>query len=198
MYKVIDMISLRELEKTLLAEHIGNGNVVADFTVGNGNDTLWLAKRVGEHGTVYGFDIQKQAVNNTIKLLEDNGVSDRCRIICDSHHNMLNYIDQKLDAGVFNLGFLPGGDKGITTLRETTIPAIKTAISLINPGGCLLIAIYPGHEEGRLEGELVCEMLSSYEQKHLSAYRFNVLNASTSPYFIFIEVSPRYNGGVQQ
>lgn len=189
------MISLREMEKTLLAEHIGNGNVVADFTAGNGNDTLWLARRVGEHGLVYGFDIQKQAVDNTLALLEKNEVADRCRIVCDSHHNMLNYIDGMLDAGVFNLGFLPGGDKGITTLRETTIPAIQTAISLIKPGGCLLIAVYPGHDEGRIEGELICEMLSKYEQKHLSAYRFNVLNAPSSPYFILVEISPRYNGG---
>ena len=189
------MISLREMEKKLLAEHIGNGNVVADFTVGNGNDTLWLARRVGEHGLVYGFDIQEQAVKNTLTLLKKNEVVDRCNIICDSHHNMLNYISTKLDAGVFNLGFLPGGDKGITTLRETTIPAIKAAISLIKAGGCLLIAVYPGHEEGRVEGDMICEMLSQYDQKHLSAYRFNVLNASSSPYFIFIEVSPRYNGG---
>ncbi len=186
------MISLREMEKQLLAEHIGNGNTVADFTMGNGNDTLWLAKRVGEGGTVYGFDIQQQAVDNTNALLKSHGVSDRCKTVCDSHHNLLSYIKEPIDAGVFNLGFLPGGDKGITTLRETTIPAIKDAISVIKPGGCLLIAVYPGHEEGRLEGEMICEMLAAYEQKHLSAYRFNVLNAPTSPYFILVEISPRY------
>ena len=191
---VTNMISLREMEKKLLSEHIGNGNVVADFTIGNGNDTLWLAKRVGENGFVYGFDIQQQAVDNTKALLDKNGVADRCNIICDSHHKLLEYIKTPIDAGVFNLGFLPGGDKGITTLRETTIPAIKDAISLVKAGGCLLIAVYPGHEEGQLEGEMICDMLSKYQQKHLSAYRFCVLNAPTSPYFIFIEISPKYKG----
>lgn len=189
------MLSLRDMEKELLARHIGAGCSAADFTVGNGNDTLWLAGQVGERGRVYGFDIQKQAIDNTRALLEKNGVLDRCRLVCDSHHNLLKYIDGPIDAGVFNLGFLPGGDKGLTTLRKTTIPAIRDAVSILKPGGCLLVAVYPGHEEGRLEGEAICSMLSAYEQKQLSAYRFNVLNSPSSPYFVFIETNPKCRPG---
>ncbi len=186
------MLSLRVIEKDLLADHIGNGSVVGDFTMGNGHDTLWLAERVGKEGKVYAFDIQDGALANTKKLLEENDCLERCTLIKDSHHKLLEYVKEPLDAGVFNLGFLPGGDKRITTLRETTLPAINAAISVIKPGGCLLIAVYPGHEEGNIEGQLICEMLSGREQKELSAYRFNVLNAPTSPYFIFIELNPKY------
>ncbi len=185
------MLSLRIMEKELLAEHIGSGNVVADFTMGNGNDTLWLAQRVGENGKVYAFDIQEAAVANTEKLLREKGYLDRCTLIQDSHHKLAEYIEDELDAGIFNLGFLPGGDKRITTLRETTLPAIQAAIGKIKPGGCLLVAVYPGHEEGNIEGKLICEMLADRDQKELSAYRFNVLNAPTSPYFIFIEINPK-------
>jgi len=188
------MLSLREMEKELLKPHINSGSIVADFTMGNGNDTLWLAKRVGETGKVYAFDIQKDAVNNTRKLLEEHGCADWCTLIQDSHHKLAEYIDAPLDAGVFNLGFLPGGDKRITTLRETTLPAIDAAISAIKPGGCLLVAIYPGHEEGNIEGKLICDMMAKRDQKQLSAYRFNVLNAPTSPYFVFIELNPKYKG----
>lgn len=191
------MISLRDMQKQMLSEHIGTGNIVADFTVGNGNDTLWLANRVGESGKVYGFDIQKQAIDNTRERLQSYGVLERCTLVLDSHHNMLKYIDGMIDAGVFNLGFLPGGDKGITTMRDTTLPAIKAAISILKPGGCLLIAIYPGHNEGRLEGELINSLLAEYDQKHLSAYRFGVVNAPTSPYFFFVEINPRFHAGVR-
>lgn len=186
------MLSLRIIEKDLLAEHIGAGSVVADFTMGNGNDTLWLAQRVGDYGKVYAFDIQADAVKNTEKLLADRGCLAQCVLIKDSHHRLAEYVSEPLDAGIFNLGFLPGGDKRITTLRETTLPAINAAIEMIKPGGCLLIAIYPGHEEGNIEGQLICEMLAKRDQKELSAYRFNVLNAPTSPYFVFIELNPKY------
>ncbi|MBE6678683.1 MAG: rRNA methyltransferase [Ruminococcaceae bacterium] len=189
------MLNLRETQKAMLTKHIKEGSAVADFTMGNGNDTLWLSNQVGVTGKVFAFDIQEAALANTKSLLEKEGCFENYTLIRESHHLLKEYIDCPLDAGIFNLGFLPGGDKALTTLRSTTLPAIEAAISLIKPGGCLMIAIYPGHEEGRLEGELICETLSGYDQKHLSAYRFNVLNAATSPYFIYVEINEKYKGG---
>lgn len=188
------MLSLRETQKELLRRHVFEGACVADFTMGNGNDTLWLSKAVGESGRVFAFDIQSRALENTRALLEKEACRDNYTLIHDSHHKLLDYIDCKLDAGMFNLGFLPGGDKSLTTLRTTTLPAIEAAISIIKPGGCLMIAIYPGHTEGRLEGELICDTLATYDQKILSAYRFNVLNAPVSPYFIYAEINEKRRG----
>ncbi len=188
------MLVLRDIEKQLLLPHIFEGAIVADFTMGNGNDTLWLAHCVGENGKVYAFDIQDDAVNNTREKLNSAGFAERCVLIKDSHHNSAHYITEKLDAGVFNLGFLPGGDKRITTLRETTLPAVKTALSLLKPGGGLLIAVYPGHEEGALEGQMLTELFSDYDQKILSAYKFNVLNSKESPFFILVEINPKFKG----
>lgn len=189
------MLNLRDTQKAMLSNHIKAGSVVADFTMGNGNDTLWLSKRVGAEGKVFAFDIQDTALENTKALLCKESEFQNYVLIKESHHLLKKYIDCKLDAGIFNLGFLPGGDKSLTTLRETTLPAIRDAISLIKPGGCLIIAVYPGHEEGKLEGELICETLAGYHQKHLSAYRFNVLNAPTSPYFIYVEINEKYKEG---
>lgn len=191
------MLNLRDTQKSMLAVHIGHGSVVADFTMGNGHDTLWLSKQVGNRGKVYAFDIQDKALENTRALLDSEGCSENCTLIQASHHRLLEFIKEPLDAAVFNLGFLPGGDKSLTTLRTTTLPAIKDALSIIKPGGCLLIAVYPGHEEGRLEGELICDTLASYDQKMLSAYRFNVLNAPTAPYFIYVELNAKYRGKEQ-
>ena len=49
---------------------VSSGDRVIDATMGNGHDTLFLSRLVGEGGKVYAFDIQKQAVDSTKKLLE--------------------------------------------------------------------------------------------------------------------------------
>ena len=88
---------------------------------------------------------------------------------------------------MFNLGYLPGGDKSITTMRETTLPAISDAIDMLGKDACLNIAVYPGHKEGELEGEEICEMLSKLSRYKLCVTKVKILNSPTSPYFIFVE-----------
>ena len=44
-----------------------------DFTMGNGNDTLFFS-RFAPEGRVYAFDIQPAALDSTQKLLEASGV----------------------------------------------------------------------------------------------------------------------------
>ena len=94
---------------------------------------------------------------------------------------------EKINVGVFNLGYLPGGDKSITTLRETTLPAVDAALELLADDGIILIAIYPGHAEGEIEGKLLTEKLSQLDRKQICVSRFTILNSPTSPYFIAIE-----------
>jgi hypothetical protein len=105
----------------------------------------------------------------------------------DSHHNAANYIKEPICVGMFNLGWLPGGDKSITTLRETTLPAVETAIQLLAPGGGILLAVYPGHEEGRIEGELITEYLSTLNRKQICCSKLQIVNSPTSPFFFLIE-----------
>ena len=75
----------------------------------------------------------------------------------------------------------------MTTLRETTLPAVETAISMLAPKGALLIAVYPGHEEGRLEGELLQKMISTLSPKQFSASCLRIVNAPDCPFFYLIE-----------
>lgn len=181
------MLNLRETEKAFLEPHIFPGGTVVDFTMGNGNDTLWLSQRVGPAGRVYAFDIQQQALDRTAQRLKIEGEYDNYTLICDSHHNAPQYVKTPICAGIFNLGFLPGGDKGITTLRETTLPAVEYALTLLAPKGALLIAVYPGHEEGRLEGELLQERLSVLPQKEYSVSLLKIVNSPECPFFYLIE-----------
>ena len=181
------MIDLLEMHKDFILRHLKEGDVCADFTMGNGHDTEFLSKTVGEGGKVYAFDIQKAAVESTEKNLKAAGCPENYVLINDSHHNLKKYITEPIKAGMFNLGYLPGGDKSITTMRETTLPAISDAIDMLGKDACLNIAVYPGHKEGELEGEEICEMLSKLSRYKLCVTKVKILNSPTSPYFIFVE-----------
>lgn len=181
------MTDLLSLHKYFLSQHIKEGDTVADFTMGNGNDTLWLSTTVGEKGKVYAFDIQRQALENTEKNLKEKGAPENYTLILDSHSNLKNYIEGSIKAGVFNLGYLPGADKSKTTLRETTRKAVTDAIDILDHDGILLIAVYPGHEEGALEGAMLGEMLAEYTRYKYCMSRFQIINSPTSPYFYMVE-----------
>ena len=181
------MLDILKTEKSFILQHIKEGDTVADFTMGNGHDTLFLSRTVGETGRVYAFDIQQSALESTEKRLRENGAPENYTLICDSHHNAKKYIDGKIKAGVFNLGYLPGGDKSVTTKRETTLAAVKAAIELLDRDAILLIAVYPGHEEGEIEGELINDMLSELDRREYCCAKFRIINSPTSSYFYIVE-----------
>ena len=186
------MVDLTGLHKHFILEHLKEGDVAVDFTMGNGNDTLFLSKSVGASGKVYAFDIQEEALTSTRAFLESNGAPENYTLICDSHHKVMDYVKEPIKAGMFNLGYLPrSGKKAVTTLRETTMPAVQAAIDLLVPDGVLIVAIYPGHEEGALEGEMLREYFSTLSRFKICASEFKILNSPTSPYFFLIEKSPR-------
>lgn len=181
------MLDLLELQKYFICKHLHAGDTAVDFTMGNGHDTEFLCRTVGDNGHVYAFDIQKQAVESTAANLAASGCPAVWTLINDSHHNVKNYVSAPIKAGMFNLGYLPGGDKRITTLRATTMPAVEAAIDLLAPDGIVCIAVYPGHAEGEAEGKMLAEYLSGLPRWQLCATQIKILNSPTSPYFIIVE-----------
>ena len=181
------MINLLEVEKNFLIPHIKKGGVAVDFTMGNGHDTLWLSNAVGEEGKVYAFDIQPQALESSKALLERENAPKNYTLILDSHSNVKDYVKEKISIGMFNLGFLPGGDKSITTKRDTTMIAIEAAVDLLDADGARLMAVYPGHEEGTIEGNLIDDYLATLDRKQLCACKFKIVNSPTSPFFFLVE-----------
>lgn len=160
----------------------------ADFTMGNGHDTLFLSQAVGENGRVYAFDIQEGALINTRARLESESAYQNYTLIQDSHSNLKLYIKEKIKAGMFNLGYLPGsGNKGVTTMRKTTLPAVNDAIDMLDRGAILLIAVYPGHAEGDAEGRELDELLSKIDRHAISVMKVKIINSPTSPYFFVLE-----------
>lgn len=181
------MVDLLALQKQFILAHLGAGDVAVDFTMGNGNDTLFLSETVGESGRVYAFDVQESALTATRAHLTANGALENYTLICASHHRVCEFVGEPIKAGMFNLGYLPGSGSTVTTLRKTTMAAVEAALSLLAPDGILLIAVYPGHEEGRLEGEMLAEYFASLNRYTYCASRFQILNSPTAPYFFVIE-----------
>ena len=164
---------------------IKEDGVLVDFTMGNGHDTEYLCTKV-PNGKVYAFDIQAQAVENTKKRLAEAGLENAV-VIHDSHAKVKEYVKESIDGGLFNLGYLPGGDKSIHTMRESTLQAIEGGISLLKVGGIIVISVYPGHEEGTLEGQMLLDHLSQKSKFEYCITHFRIINSPTAPFIIAIE-----------
>lgn len=136
------MFQLLDVAKEFLSQaNITPDGVLADFTMGNGYDTAYLASLVPE-GKVYAFDIQPEALENTAARLKAAGL-DNVKLILDSHSNATEYIKEPIQAGMFNLGYRPGGDKTVHTMHESTLKAVGDAIKMLRPGGILVVSVYP-------------------------------------------------------
>ena len=182
------MVDLLSLQKYFILQHLKEGDTAVDFTMGNGNDTLFLSKTVGETGKVYAFDIQESALLSTRARLEAEVAPQNYTLICASHHRVKEFVHGPIKAGMFNLGYLPGSNrKQVTTLRETTLPAVTAAVELLDDDGILLVAVYPGHEEGRLEGEMLADYFKDFDRRHICVSCFRIVNSPTSPFFFIVE-----------
>ena len=107
------------------------GDRAVDATMGNGHDTQRMAELVGPEGRVIAFDIQAQAVEKTRLRLTEAGLEDRVTLVRDSHARMAAYLPAAPRLIAFNLGFLPGGDKAVTTLLDSTLTAVDAAMELL-------------------------------------------------------------------
>ncbi len=181
------MTDLLALQKQFILAHLRSGGVAVDYTMGNGHDTLFLSQTVGENGKVYAFDVQQAALDSTKKLLETSSAPENYTLILDSHHNANKYVAEKVNAGMFNLGWLPGSDRSVTTKRETTLPAIQDAISRMADDAIVLVAVYPGHPEGDAEGKMIADYLSTLDRHRYMCAIFRIMNSPTSPFFFIIE-----------
>lgn len=174
--------SILNMVKKICIDNVSKNDLVVDMTTGNGNDTLFLA---GISKKVYGFDIQDIAINNTNELLISNNINNYELFNC-SHDKidevLYNYMGN-IKLVLFNLGYLPCGDKSITTMHETTLKAVINSYKMIKDDGLILIVFYP-HPEGKLEENVILDYLNK-ENIHYNTYR-NTLNIN-APYLLVIK-----------
>ena len=170
----------------IVGRYVNAGDTVIDGTMGNGHDTLALAKLVGPEGRVIAFDIQPMALENTKALLEAEGMKDHpgIRLILDSNANVKNYVEPG-EAGIaailFNLGYLPGGDKTVTTTKEETLRAVSDAVELVKPGGLVAAVLYSGHEQGAEEKQALLDWAKELPAKAFHVAYISMWNQKKCP-----------------
>lgn len=171
--------------KSILSDVLEPGCIAVDATVGNGYDTVFLARRAGNSGHVFGFDIQEDAVHQTRARLNEECAPRNWTLFHTGHENMLEVIPEefhgKVSAVMFNLGFLPGSDKSVITQSETTLKAIDSSLSILAKGGMLCIAIYAGHPGGEEEDVAVREFCSALDYHSYRVIQSEMVNKPGHP-----------------
>lgn len=157
------------------------GARAVDATMGNGKDTLWLCRLVGETGRVYAFDVQPEAVARTRALLEAEGMSGRAALFCEGHQRMAEFVPGPVDVVMFNLGWLPGAEHAVTTQVSTTLAAAEAALALLKPEGLMTICAYPGHDEGARELEALLAWAKALDGRKWDAMLRCYLNQPGMP-----------------
>jgi predicted methyltransferase len=164
---------LTALAQQRLAAVICAGDLAVDATVGNGHDTLFLARQVGPDGHVWGFDVQQQALAATARQLLEHRLTDRVTLVHGGHELLSETLPAsargQLAAVMFNLGYLPGSDKRVTTLPRTTLAALAAARDQLRSGGLLSVLAYRGHAGGQQEAQAVAGWLANSDL-HLETF----------------------------
>lgn len=172
-----ELRSARYLAAEIHSAVIRQGDTVVDATLGNGHDTAFLAGLVGPEGRIIGFDVQEAAVASARQLLDAQGLLNRCELHCLGHQHMAEVVKEPVRCVVFNLGWLPGGDKSVTTHWDTTRTAVLAALSLLEKGGVCTICAYPGHQAGDEERRELPALLSSLRPQEYNVLHQRFLNA---------------------
>lgn len=171
------------------------GDVVVDATCGNGFDTLFLARQVGEQGKVWAFDIQPEAIRSAEARLHEAGCLSRVKLVNAGHERLDEYLKEKVRAVVFNLGFLPGGAEGAATCVGSTIAALEQAAGLLLPGGIITVALYTGHPGGAEEAAKVESWAAGLPPRGFNSWKSRQLNRSElAPYVVVVEKLPSGRG----
>lgn len=166
-----------EWAREIIGAHLKPGGVAIDGTAGNGRDTLFLAETAGPAGRIYALDCQAEAIDVTRTRLRSAGCQTSVTLLHAGHEKMAEVIPARelgrVQAAMFNLGYLPGGDKKLITRPETTIAALTQTLDFLAPAGALTIVCYPGHPGGASERNEVKKWAQA-----LDSQRFFVLESA--------------------
>lgn len=178
----------------LIRNHLQSDDIAIDATCGNGQDTLFLASLL-TNGKIYALDIQEAALARTQEKLRASGFEDRVELLHQSHATFPESIHPgSVKLIVYNLGYLPGGDRHLTTLTDTTMQSLNAALPLLKNDGALSIMLYPGHAEGTKEAERVTEWAKGLPSYAYVVQKMTRLNRNLAPELLWIQGIPRPSG----
>lgn len=176
------IMTITDWVHSVLVPSMEEGDICIDATAGKGKDTLFLAEHVGESGKILAFDIQKDAIEQAEKLINEHGYHDRVRFILDGHEHMDQYIEKESAAVIlFNLGYLPGGDHSLATKESTTLEAAGKGLDILKKQGVMCICIYSGGDSGFSEKEAVLAWAKSLPAKEYDVISCPFINKPNNP-----------------
>lgn len=174
------------------------GDIVIDATCGNGQDSLLLAKLAlqgngSEKGRLFACDLQNSAIKCTYCLLNEHlnpYELEKVSWHLGCHAQVFSKLD--LNTGsvtliVYNLGYLPGGDKTIITHPETTIKSLNEALPFVQDGGAISITCYTGHEGGQNEENAVLQFAKELNPREWLCCHYRWLNRVQAPSLLLIQ-----------
>jgi len=176
------------LSHYFLQERLKPGDRAIDGTCGNGQDTLFLAKLVASEGMVWAFDIQEGALARTREVLEAAGLADRVSLVHAGHERLAEFVAEPVRAILFNLGYLPTGERAIKTSAESTLAALEQGRQMLSPSGIIVIAVYTGHDGGEAEWAAVKGWAEALPPHEYNVWLSRQLNRSEkAPFLVLAE-----------
>lgn len=163
-------------------EIVTEESIVIDATCGNGHDSLFLSELNPKH--LLGIDIQEEAIAATRERVKE------IELFQMSHETFPEKIEKEsITLIVYNLGYLPGGDKTLMTQTETTLNSLEAATELIQKGGLISVTCYPGHEEGKKEEQAILEWAKDLDPRKWNVCHHTFCNRQEAPSLLLIQQS---------
>lgn len=191
---------LTSAAQSIWKEVIQPGDAAVDATCGHGRDAACLAQLLAPTGKLFCFDIQDTSMTSTKHTLERqaactfpgaepdlisgasaDGVA--VQLIRRSHAEMETFVN-RARVVCFNLGYLPSGDKDVTTTTESTIAAVEAAMRILEENGVITVMAYPGHAEGKRECDALRLFCAELPSSDWLVSEFQILNRRLSPILI--------------
>lgn len=170
-----------------------NGDCIIDATCGNGHDSLWLAKRLPrcKQSKLFCIDKQKIAIDSTRARLQGN-LTEECFnqivFVNDSHETFPQICSElPIRLIVYNLGYLPGEQKSVTTTTNTSLISLQNALNLLRPGGIISVTCYIRHNEGKQETLAIETFAKNLPKKHFTCLQTTWINRQAAPSIILIQ-----------
>jgi len=178
-----------DLAHDLWTKVLASGGWAIDATCGNGHDTLFLSKHIQDGCGLIGLDLQIGAIQSTQTRLEQNEAPmESIHLFCQSHAEFPSIaFEHPIQLIVYNLGYLPGGDKSLTTLKSSTEASVLQGLNLLAPGGVMSLTCYPGHPEGLKEEEALLELARGLSPETWSVTFHQWKNRTSSPSLLLIQ-----------
>ena len=130
-----------------------------DATCGNGYDTATLAELAG---SVIAIDIQEVAISSAKQLAKSQSI----KWLHQSHETFPAWIEPgSIKLITYNLGYLPGGNKSLTTRVDSTLKSIQNGLPLLKQSGAMTLVCYPGHTEGEKEERELLDFFKTLDRK---------------------------------